>query len=144
MAPTLELFCYGTLRPGQVAAGRLGDVARHAPATLVGHAMYDTGLGWPIAVEAGAGASIHGDLVWLDLAGRSEDDVLGALDDYEECDPGSPDRSLYRRVRLEVALVAGGAIEAWVYVSDLGRLAALLPAATPRHLGAGEWPPPSD
>jgi len=120
-------FAYGTLLHPEVLEAVTGRAFAPEPATLPGHARYCVkGAVYPAAV-AEPGASIEGALY------RGLDDAcLEALDRFEG--------SLYRRVRREVALAAGGRARAYVYEIASGRRDVLEPlpwdpaAFASRHL----------
>ncbi len=140
MGGGLSLFVYGTLRPGQAAAGLIGPIDRCAPGVLASARLYDTGLGWPIAVQSAPGEVVEGDVVWPALGGRSEASLFEALDDYEECDNRSGAASLYWRQHCTVTVAGDGEVASWTYLSSLERLRARYPGAQPRRLALGRWP----
>lgn len=71
MAPTLELFVYGTLRSGEANAGRLGGcVRRRVAATVPGtlhHPGADPAWHYPVArIDPGAPGRIVGEVLSLE------------------------------------------------------------------------------
>lgn len=79
--------------------------------------LFDLGL-YPAAVPATEG-SVWGEVYEI----TDEATVLAALDDIEGYRHDDSDRSLYRRLKAEVALPDGGHAMAWVYFynAPLGR-----------------------
>ncbi len=103
------VFVYGSLRRGHSAHPRLRPAAvRLGPASIVGR-LHDRGC-YP-AAQPGRQRSerIHGELYRL-----TRQDVLAALDRYEDCDLEQPQRGEYRRESVTVRL-AGRRMSAWVY-----------------------------
>lgn len=71
--------------------------------------LFDLGI-YPAAVPAPDG------LVWGEIYEAADASaVLAALDDIEGYRPADPDRSLYVRSRVRVALPDGRSDSAWVY-----------------------------
>jgi gamma-glutamylcyclotransferase (GGCT)/AIG2-like uncharacterized protein YtfP len=102
------VFVYGTLMPGRLRWPILAPFARaYRPAEASG-TLYDSGLGWPVAVF-GDGGVIPGVLVELD-PGRL-DEALPILDEVENT---ATDTLL----RIEVTTLDG--TPAWAYHCPYG------------------------
>ena len=109
------LFVYGTLRRGsdhQNAARLARESSWLGTATLVG-TLYR--VSWHPALVLQGEDTVTGDLLRLTDPGAS----LPWLDSFEGCGPDDPPPHDYRRVIAEV-LTASGAVEAMVYVWNLG------------------------
>lgn len=80
--------------------------------------LYDLGPYPAAVVDPQADSDIHGDVYWL----PPDPAVLVSLDAYEGYDACYPERSLFRRVPVQVRLDDGRTIECWMYVynRDLG------------------------
>lgn len=81
---------------------------------LLGHGtisgrLFDLGL-YPAAVPSTEGR-VHGEVFEI----VDPDAVLGALDDVEGYEPGSPDTSLYVRRQVPVGMDDGTTLDAWAY-----------------------------
>lgn len=128
--PTLPLFCYGTLLPGQPNHHLLaGAVRGQAAATLAGSVLYDLGE-YPMLLEQGD-AAVSG--MVFQVAADHYQQVLAALDELEGYDPARPAASIYTREAREAVLSNGEAVPVWVYVGQ-PRFAA---AGTP--IAGGDW-----
>ena len=91
-----EIFCYGTLLPGEERWQFLAPfVLAYEPDQVSGR-VYDTGLGYPAALFDRVGV-IHGFLFRLDPAQLRE--ALSLLDEIEGAVDG-----LYHRVRVTTAM----------------------------------------
>jgi gamma-glutamylcyclotransferase (GGCT)/AIG2-like uncharacterized protein YtfP len=103
-AAILNLFVYGTLRPGDVRWSFLEPfVADGGTADTVGGRLFDTGLDYPAAVF-GTDGTIAGRTYRLRPDTLVE--ALAVLDDEEDTVLG-----LYRRV----VVTTGGGSRAWAY-----------------------------
>jgi gamma-glutamylcyclotransferase (GGCT)/AIG2-like uncharacterized protein YtfP len=107
------LFTYGTLRPG-LAPAALAPVMERLRLVGEGWAqgvLYDFGS-YPGAVfDEASSSKIFGVVYAL----PDDPGILHPLDQYEEYDPSSPDRSQYLRVLHPVTLAGGETLHCWVY-----------------------------
>jgi gamma-glutamylcyclotransferase (GGCT)/AIG2-like uncharacterized protein YtfP len=113
------VFFYGTLMAGFDRRRRAGidDKLRYIGRGSIQGSLFDLGL-YPAAVPAADG---H---VWGEVYEMTASDVvLAALDDIEGYHHDDPERSLYRREQVNVALPDGSHASAWVYFynAPLGR-----------------------
>ena len=114
--PPEYLFVYGTLRfafggPMHRALARQADPV--GPASIPGR-LYDAGS-YPAAVAPMKPEErVYGE-VYAIPPGRAAE-VLKQLDRYEGCLPDAPDRSLFRRERVQAAMDDGQVYSAWVYL----------------------------
>lgn len=95
----------------------IDDKLRYIGRGSIRASLFDLGL-YPAAVPAAEG------LVWGEVYEITDEaTVLAALDDIEGYRHDDSDRSLYRRLKVEVALPDGGHEMAWVYFynAPLGR-----------------------
>ena len=110
-----QVFCYGTLLPGEVRWPHLEPfVVAHEPDQVSGR-LFDTGLDYPAARFDHVGV-IKGHVFTLDLARRSE--ALRLLDEIEGAVEG-----LYHRVTLVTAL--GRRVYAYQYGGGIENLVAI-------------------
>jgi gamma-glutamylcyclotransferase (GGCT)/AIG2-like uncharacterized protein YtfP len=136
----LPFFVYGTLRPGQSNYVRIALYAiRTEPAVAKGIAIYDlspiTGNQWPHAVRTN-NLDDHtvGDLVWIDP--HHIDEVMAALDEYEDYNPADLEHSEYVRESVAVFEPNGDSRSAWIYIANTPVVALL----TPEHrIENGDW-----
>lgn len=114
-AAPAHLFVYGTLRRGFPAHAVLARRAPFAGTGRIAGRLYDTGR-YPAAVPSvdGEDAWVHGELFRLPADDRGA--LLASLDEYEGFVPGAPDRSLFRRVAVDVERPDGGRLPSWVYL----------------------------
>ena len=98
-----KVFVYGTLIAGEANAHWAGN-ARRQKAWTTG-TIYDTGCRFPAFVKRGR-THIKGEVLTVD------DDGFKSMDWLE----GYP--RLYRREQIEVHLVGGGNVLAWVYIMN--------------------------
>ena len=98
-----KVFVYGTLIAGEANAHWAG-IARRQKAWTTG-TIYDTGCRFPAFVKRGR-TRIVGEVLTVD------DDGFRSMDRLE----GYP--SLYRREQIQVNLVGGGRVLAWVYIMN--------------------------
>lgn len=113
------VFFYGTLMAGFDRRRRAGidNKLRYMGRGSIQGSLFDLGL-YPGAVPAPEG------FVWGEVYEITDEaTVLAALDDIEGYRHDDSDRSLYRRLKAEVALPDGGHAMAWVYFynAPLGR-----------------------
>ena len=98
-----KVFVYGTLISGEANAHWAGN-ARRQKAWTTG-TIYDTGCRFPAFVKRGR-THIKGEVLTVD------DDGFKSMDRLE----GYP--RLYRREQIQVHLVGGGNVLAWVYIMN--------------------------
>lgn len=98
-----KVFVYGTLIAGEANAHWAGN-ARRQKAWTTG-TIYDTGCRFPAFVKRGL-THIKGEVLTVD------DDGFKSMDRLE----GYP--RLYRREQIQVHLVGGGNVLAWVYIMN--------------------------
>ena len=98
-----KVFVYGTLLTGERNA-RWAMKARRQKAWALG-TIYDTGFGYPAFVRQGR-TRIIGELLTVNEQG------FRSIDQLE----GYP--LLYRREQIQVNLVGGGRVLAWVYIMN--------------------------
>ena len=98
-----KVFVYGTLIAGEANAHWAGN-ARRQKAWTTG-TIYDTGCRFPAYQKRGR-THIKGEVLTVD------DDGFKSMDRLE----GYP--SLYRREQIQVHLVGGGNVLAWVYIMN--------------------------
>ena len=98
-----KVFVYGTLISGEANAHWAGN-ARRQKAWTTG-TIYDTGCRFPAFVKRGR-THVKGEVLTVD------DDGFKSMDRLE----GYP--HLYRREQIQVHLVGGGNVLAWVYIMN--------------------------
>ena len=98
-----KVFVYGTLISGEANAHWAGN-ARRQKAWALG-TIHDTGCGFPAFVKRGR-THVIGEVLTVN------DNGLRSMDRLE----GYP--SLYRREQIQVHLVGGGSVLAWVYIMN--------------------------
>ena len=98
-----KVFVYGTLIAGEANAHWAGN-ARRQKAWTTG-TIYDTGCRFPAFVKRGR-THVKGEVLTVD------DDGFKSMDRLE----GYP--HLYRREQIQVHLVGGGNVLAWVYIMN--------------------------
>ena len=133
------ILVYGTLRLG-MPNDRFwrGSGGRSMLAVLRGARLYDLPFGFPAVVLDDDGAApdepVRGELVTCE-------DMLGlllALDRLEGFRPDGPEeRNHYQRVLVEVEVLSGERVLAWVYVYTPDRLGEIEGAMLVPH---GDWP----
>ncbi|HSE32248.1 MAG TPA: gamma-glutamylcyclotransferase family protein [Pyrinomonadaceae bacterium] len=109
------LFVYGSLRSSGVVPAEIAAVAsrfRRLGAAQVRGRLYDFGSYCGAVLDRSGNSVVHGELVEL----PSDEDVLQALDRYEEIDPADVENSLFARQRTTVRLAEGSDHTAWIYV----------------------------
>ena len=109
------LLVYGSLRssgevPKQIA-GLVNRFNRLGRATVHGR-LFDFGNYSGAVLDDDTTMMIHGELVEL----PSDNDVLAALDRYEEIDPLDPANSLFARKQTTTRLADGSKQNAWIFV----------------------------
>jgi len=113
------VFFYGTLMAGFDRRRRAGidDKLRYIGRGSIQGALFDLGI-YPAAVASDEGR------IWGEVYAITDTPaVLAALDEIEGYSEDHPDRSLYNRKQVEVALPDGTHAQAWVYFynAPLGR-----------------------
>lgn len=112
-----KVFVYGTLIAGECNARWAGN-ARRQKAWTTG-TIHDTGYGYPAFAKRGR-TRIAGEVLTVG------EDVFRAMDRLEGCP------ILYRREQVQVHLVGGGSVLAWVYIMNR------LPDGAP-VIESGDW-----
>jgi gamma-glutamylcyclotransferase (GGCT)/AIG2-like uncharacterized protein YtfP len=109
-----HLFVYGTLLPGCAP-----DEVAHAAAKLrlVGEAtvagkLYDLGH-FPGAILSN---DPQGRIAGLVFQLPNGDDILCALDEYEEYFPNAPEMCQFIRIQCNAQMKTGSALPCWIYV----------------------------
>jgi gamma-glutamylcyclotransferase (GGCT)/AIG2-like uncharacterized protein YtfP len=132
----MRFFFYGTLiaGSGNRVAGEAHARLRDLGAATVAGALHAVGdpLGWYPVLLPGAG-TVHGRLYATEPGFDAAD--LARLDAWEDCDPGDPAASLYRREAIAVTDADGARCEAQCY-----RYNRALPAGA-RPIGDGDFRP---
>jgi gamma-glutamylcyclotransferase (GGCT)/AIG2-like uncharacterized protein YtfP len=108
------LFSYGTLQPGRAPDEIAAAVRalRVVGAGRVRGVLYDLGE-YPGAVpDETAKTEIKGTVMQL----PADEGILRQLDEYEEFDPASPEKSLFVRRLNMVKLDSGPMLQCWIYV----------------------------
>ena len=98
-----KVFVYGTLIAGECNARWAGNARRQKAWTL--GTIYDTGCRFPAFVKRGR-TRVKGEVLTVD------EDGFKSMDRLE----GYP--RLYRREQIQVNLVGGGRVLAWVYIMN--------------------------
>ena len=98
-----KVFVYGTLIAGECNARWAGNARRQKAWTL--GTIYDTGCRFPAFVKRGR-TRVKGEVLTVN------DDGFRSMDRLE----GYP--RLYRREQIQVHLVGGGSVLAWVYIMN--------------------------
>lgn len=111
---TEYLFVYGTLRKdsSQPMAKLLVENSRFLGTASTQGALYDLGRYPGMVISDNPDHVTHGELFEL----TDPQNVLGPLDDYEECSDNFPKPTLYERKICSVLLEDGNRIEAWTYI----------------------------
>ncbi len=107
------LFTYGTLQPGHAPAA-IASVAARLRLIGEGHVrgtLYDFGRYPGAILNTDSECKIFGAVYEL----PNDPIVLERLDDYEECIPGVPELSQYRRILHPVELATGQILNCWIY-----------------------------
>ncbi|MFN2106585.1 MAG: gamma-glutamylcyclotransferase family protein [Candidatus Promineifilaceae bacterium] len=109
----LPFFVYGTLLPGQPNAFLWQDTIRALEyAQISDCCLYDLRQ-FPVMVNQ-KGYTVHGLLVWV--ADEHFSHVLEDLDFFEGFHPGRPQKSNFRRVKVQAAARDGRTVIAWAYM----------------------------
>jgi gamma-glutamylcyclotransferase (GGCT)/AIG2-like uncharacterized protein YtfP len=113
--PIGQVFCYGTLLPGEERWGFLEPFVLSHEADQVTGRLFDTGLGYPAARFDHIGV-IHGRTFTLDPVRR--DEALALLDEIEGAVEG-----LYHRISIVTAL--GRRAHAYQYGGGVSNLVSI-------------------
>jgi gamma-glutamylcyclotransferase (GGCT)/AIG2-like uncharacterized protein YtfP len=108
------LFLYGTLLPNHAPSELAPAVARLrrlGEGTVRGH-LYDLGAYPGAVLDALASAHIHGTVFEL----PDDEELLCALDLYEDFHSGNVESSLFVRSLQPVTLANGEIVQCWMYV----------------------------
>jgi gamma-glutamylcyclotransferase (GGCT)/AIG2-like uncharacterized protein YtfP len=103
------LFVYGTLQKNSSSHDLLGRSKYLGNASVMA-TLYDTGAGFPAAVEEGTRNKTWGEVYEV------TDDLLDALDEYEGCYPDNEEESLYIRKEMEAQFQDRKTVTAQVYI----------------------------
>lgn len=108
------LFAYGTLQPDHAPVEIASAVARLRPVGegFVRGRLYNFGDFPGAVLDPSSKRKISGTVFRL----PKDETVLKKMDEYEEFDPNTPDRSLFVRRLHPVELAAGKTLQCWVYV----------------------------
>ncbi|TAG08339.1 MAG: gamma-glutamylcyclotransferase [Verrucomicrobia bacterium] len=124
MLLTHHVFVYGTLRGGGSNSYRMDGSLFLSPATIRGRLYH---IEWyPGLVCDPAADLIHGEIYQLG------DELLTALDEFEQCNPPAGEPILYRRVQVPAELPDGAQLLVWVW-EWLG------PVEESRRVHSGDW-----
>ena len=108
------LFVYGSLRSPCHVPEAIAVIANRFVRLGLGKVngrLYDFVDFCGAVLDSNATSVVHGELVEL----PSDEDVLKALDRYEEIDPLHPANGLFWRQQTTVRLADGSEKEAWIY-----------------------------
>lgn len=109
-----HLFLYGTLISSE-APKEIASIVKRFRRVGSGHVrgkLYDFGEFPGAVLDPSSRTIIHGELVAL----PPEEQILEALDRYEEFDPSDPKRSLFVRKKAKIQMADGSSREGWIYV----------------------------
>jgi gamma-glutamylcyclotransferase (GGCT)/AIG2-like uncharacterized protein YtfP len=111
------IFIYGTLHPGLAPdeIARAVESLKPVGEGSIGGVLYDLGDYPGALVDATSESRIYGAV--FELPGDAN--ILLALDRYEWFNPQNEADSLFVRVKHEVELRDGRAIECWMYVYNM-------------------------
>ena len=109
-----HLFLYGTLLPSAAPKEIAGIVKRfrRLGTAQVRGKLYDFGDFPGAVLNDNSRTVVHGELVEL----PPDENVLRALDEYEEFDRLNPRKSLFVRKKTIIRLADGSTCEGWIYV----------------------------
>jgi gamma-glutamylcyclotransferase (GGCT)/AIG2-like uncharacterized protein YtfP len=122
MSEILNIFVYGTLKPGEVnhdfyCRERLPACL---PAFVYGQ-LYDLPFGYPAMVTTSSGTNHNSSTVQGFVLSFTQPEVLAVLDELEDYSPARPvEQNEYRRVLVEAFLLDGNSLgQVWVYEMEL-------------------------
>jgi gamma-glutamylcyclotransferase (GGCT)/AIG2-like uncharacterized protein YtfP len=110
-----KLFVYGTLRNGRINSSlpQIAPYLKSKAKGFVNGRLFDVGE-FPAAKPSNLSSKkVYGDLV--EITPHKINDVLRALDNYEEIDISNPEKSLFKRDVVDVTTNNGNKIKAWIY-----------------------------
>jgi gamma-glutamylcyclotransferase (GGCT)/AIG2-like uncharacterized protein YtfP len=111
---TKYLFLYGTLiqanPPDKEIARIVKRLHRVGTASVRGR-LYDFGDFPGAVVDPSSNSFVRGELVEL----PDDENILQALDKYEEYDSANPRQSLFVRSIVDIKMADGHLIEGWIY-----------------------------
>ena len=112
---TKYLFLYGTLiqrdAPNKEIARIVRRLHRVGAASVRGR-LYDFGDFPGAVVDPSSNSFVRGELVEL----PDDENILQALDKYEEFDSANPRKSLFIRSKVDIKMANGRMIQGWIYV----------------------------
>lgn len=103
------LFVYGTFLKKSSNHDLLSDSRFIANASIYA-TLYDTGAGFPAAVEEGTRSRTYGEIYEVN------EDRIDLLDEFEGADPDSEEETIYVRKTVEAELENRNKTEVWVYI----------------------------
>ena len=112
---TKYLFLYGNLiqrDPPDKEIARIVKRLHRVGTAFVRGRLYDFGDFPGAVVDPSSNSFVRGELVEL----PDDDNILHALDKYEEFDSANPRKSLFVRSKVEIKTADGRLIEGWIYV----------------------------
>lgn len=112
---TKYLFLYGTLiqrDPPDKEIARIVKSLHRVGAASVRGRLYDLGDFPGAIVDPSSNRFVRGELLEL----PDDDDILHALDKYEEFDSANPRKSLFVRSKVDIKMANGRLVEGWIYV----------------------------
>jgi gamma-glutamylcyclotransferase (GGCT)/AIG2-like uncharacterized protein YtfP len=109
----LPVFVYGTLRSGGKNYGAYlgGRTTRERPGTIRGELFFVADGGYPYVVAGDS--AVRGEV--MEIVPALYEETLKGLDELEEYDPQSEEKSLYLRRPAAVRLEDGTEVTAWTY-----------------------------
>lgn len=113
---TKYLFLYGTLLQGNSPDKEIARIVKRLPrvgAASVRGRLYDFGDFPGAVVDPSSNSFVRGELVELP---DDDNNILQALDKYEEFDSANPQKSLFVRSKVDIKTADGRLIEGWIYV----------------------------
>jgi len=117
--PMLEVFVYGTLKPGAANYPHYCTGCARAARAWVEGQLYDLPFGYPAAIAAPG--RVEGYVLTF-----ADARVLAALDDLEDWNPQrSPAENVYNRYRVPAYGADGEIARVWCYFMDADRARAL-------------------
>ena len=128
--PGSYLFLYGSLLPGDAPAEIAPAIAklRSLGAGTVRGLLYDLGEYPGAVLDDSAGGHIHGAIFEL----PEDEELLSALDTYEDFHPNDAEGSLFVRMLQPVVFANGELLQCWMYVYNRDPGAA-------RLIPSGRW-----
>ena len=118
IAPSLNLFVYGTLRhdPAHEMFQVLAANAKLIGAATVAGRLYDLGEYPGLVLNPDGTDRVKGELYRLNEATAAN--TLSVLDDYEGIGPADPPPHEYRRALVTAYLADGRSMPSWAYILD--------------------------